>query len=584
MMAPMRWMAARLCSSVLAVACGACEHGSGAHYARDEPGATGVDGGNGARDAGAEADGAEPAPNPCAEFDSALGRSGDADGDGVEDWVEGYLGSVATAPDTDRDGTPDFCDLDADDDCRPDALEGTADPEGDFLGAYVDRDSDGDGVLDALEDADCDGELDARETNPFEMDSDHDGASDLVEQLRSTDARNAADHPAARGELVFLMAPDAAARPARARASFGTRVRWVDVYLLLDRSASMAGENEALRSNIAGVASALRCPPAGTGDPASCIPDLWFGVGAVGFAGSSGGEAYRHLLDLQPNPDVATLALSEPAGCCSEPTLFGLYAALSGQGTASVASCGIGSVAARGSCDASPAGAQGHGYPCFRPGALPIVALVTDDAPRVGSSTTHCPDWEELVKPRFQAASARLIGIRGSGATDEVWTDLGNMAIETRSLGANAVALVLDGANASAPTALRQGVGALASALTLDLSARLLDDPSDDVDAVTSFVERVEVVNEDMPGCQGELSSRDTDGDGWADTFLHVRSGAQVCWNVVLKPNTSVAAGTEPAVYTASWLAVGDGQLALEGAPNTLYFIVPPRSPDASAP
>jgi hypothetical protein len=582
MMAPMRRTAAWLCSGMLALACVACGSGSGARYTSDEPGASAGDAGwpDGGRDAGAEPDGALW-PNPCTELDGAQGQRGDADGDGLADRLEGYLGDIGAAPDTDRDGTPDFCDLDADDDCRPDAVEGGADPEGDFLAAFVDRDSDGDGLLDAVEDADCDGELDARESNAFETDSDLDGASDLVEALRSTDARDAADHPAARGELVFLMAPEVAARPASARASFDTRVRSVDVYMLLDRSSSMAAEHAALKSGFASVASALRCAPAGTGEPGRCISDLWFGAGALGYAASSGGEAYRHMLDLQPNPDVAALSLSEPAGCCSEPALFGLYATLSGQGSASVPACGIGSVAPRDTCDTSPAGAGGRGYPCFRAGALPIVALVTDDAPRSGASTTHCPDWDAHVKPRFEATATRLIGIRGSEAPDAVWTDLGNMAIATGSLGANATALVLDGANASAPAALQQGISALTSELTLDLSAPLVDDPADEVDVVASFVKRLEVVNETMPGCLGEQAARDTDADTWADTFVHVKSGAQVCWNVVLKPNTSVAGGAEPGVYTARWAAVGDGQVALAGAPHTLYFIVPPRSPDS---
>ena len=61
----------------------------------------------------------------------------DADSDGVDDAIE-----AAGAVDTDGDGTPDYLDLDSDDDGIPDTAEGNAtggpDTDGDGIPDYLD--------------------------------------------------------------------------------------------------------------------------------------------------------------------------------------------------------------------------------------------------------------------------------------------------------------------------------------------------------------------------------------------------------------------------------------------------------------
>src|SRR2546427_215706 len=91
----------------------------------------------------------------------------DADGDGIsdvdEDAGDGILdvseltpdgsGVAATtragAPDTNKNGTPDYLDLDSDGDTILDKDEGIVDTDGDFTPNYRDLDSDGDCVPDA---------------------------------------------------------------------------------------------------------------------------------------------------------------------------------------------------------------------------------------------------------------------------------------------------------------------------------------------------------------------------------------------------------------------------------------------------
>lgn len=76
----------------------------------------------------------------------------DSDGDGIADALEAGDDDVLTFPiDTDLDGTSDVLDLDSDDNCLPDADEGAHDSDGDGVGDYNDLDNDGDQIGDTYE-------------------------------------------------------------------------------------------------------------------------------------------------------------------------------------------------------------------------------------------------------------------------------------------------------------------------------------------------------------------------------------------------------------------------------------------------
>lgn len=133
----------------------------------------------------------------------------DADGDRIANAVE--ISGAAEAPDTDDDGIPDWRDIDSDGDGVPDLNEGSADLDGDGVANFRDLDSDGDGDKtgrggDSQEAGDADPttppaecalELDARARelgNPrpdgvpdyLDNDSDNDGLSDNEEDLLGT--------------------------------------------------------------------------------------------------------------------------------------------------------------------------------------------------------------------------------------------------------------------------------------------------------------------------------------------------------------------------------------------------------------
>ena len=124
--------------------------------------------------------------------DVALGP--DTDGDGIADIIE--MGTVSAPVDSDFDGTPDYKDLDSDNDGISDSVEAAVNyldpPDTDGLGApdYRDLDSDNDGIPDSVETS-ADPDKDGR-PNYMDIDSDGDFITDEIE-FRSAGGDVAAD-------------------------------------------------------------------------------------------------------------------------------------------------------------------------------------------------------------------------------------------------------------------------------------------------------------------------------------------------------------------------------------------------------
>lgn len=507
-------------------------------------------------------------------------RDTDSDGDTIQDLYEGTT-------DFDQDGVGNWRDLDSDDDCRSDQIEsgGTNPPrdtDGDGRPDFIDRDSDDDGIADAVEDTNCNGIRDGNETDAGNADTDGDGVSDLIEEAAGTDPNNPADNPQANGDFVFIVPYQEPPSPMDDDLDFATRLQQLDMYVLIDRSGSMSTEFTAIRNNLGTVIRNLTCPPLGTGDPNTCIPDLWAGAGTIGYSGSTGGNAYLHAVDLQPNPNVSGLPATEPNGCCAEPLTFGVYAAITGLGTASVSSCGIQTVAPRSTCNGSPAANAGFspfGYPCFRSNSLPVILLATDEVPLSAGDTNKCPNWSSVVLPQMTARSAKLVGILDDGAAAAVTTDLRQMATDTGAVDStNNQPLVFNGSGSTAATAIENGIRTLANNIALDMAAVASDDPSDAVNAVQAFVSRLETLQLGTPQCASGLNDVDTDGDTFDDAFLDVRAGTPVCWKLIAKTNTTVPATTEPQLFRATVNVLGDGVTVLDT--RDVFFLVPPRPLD----
>lgn len=492
----------------------------------------------------------------------------DTDGDGISDVLEGASGGY----DTDADGTPDFEDLDSDNDCRPDAIEAGTPPvidtDGDGVADFRDVDSDNDGVQDAVEDLNCNGVRDGDETDPHLQDSDGDGVTDLVETVAGTNPSDPADNPQANGNFVFIVPYQAPPSPSDDNLDFTTALSNVDLYVMVDRSGSMLSELTTVRDNLATVVDNLQCPPLGNGDPATCIANLWAGVGSIGY---QNGDPYRHHVDVSNNPSFTSLPVSEPSNTTSlnEPMMFALWSAITGSGSAT-SGCSVASVAARTGC---PVGR--FGYPCFRSDALPVIMLATDEPPL---TTYNCPNWSTTVRTALQARNAKVVGILGSTTDTTVTTQLAQLATDTGAVDANNgnAPLVFAGANTNSAAAIEQGLRTLALGVPLDMSARAVDvvEGGESVDAAAAFVGRLQTLQLGTALCSNGLTDVDSNGDTYKDRYLNITPGTPLCWKLVPKQNTTVPATSQPQLFKATVEVWGDDSTLLDT--REVFFLVPP--------
>jgi hypothetical protein len=510
-------------------------------------------------------------------------RDTDSDNDTIGDLYE-------STTDFDMDQVGNWRDLDSDGDCRSDQLESGGvtpprDTDADGRYDFVDRDSDDDGIPDATEDTNCNGVRDGAETDAGNADTDGDGVSDLVEDAAGTNPNNPADNPQANGDFVFVVPYQDPPTPMDDDLDFTSRLQQVDMYVIVDRSGSMSQEITTVRNNLSTVRNNLTCPPNGSGNPATCIPDLWAGAGTVGYSGS-GAQTYANYADLQPNANFSGLPITEPGGCCAEPLNFSVWSAITGQGTAAQSGCSLsgGTLPPRSTCAGSPAanaGFQTFGYPCFRDGSLPVILLATDEPPLSAGDTNKCPAWATVVLPAMNARSAKLVGIGGSGfAGTSVETDLRTMATNTGAVDSQNgnAPLVFDGSGTNSATAIENGIRTLANNIPLDMSAPIQDDPSDAVNAVTAFVDHLETLQQGTALCANMLNDIDTNGDTFDDAYVDVRAGTGVCWKLIAKMNTTVPATDVPQLYRATVEVVGDGVTTLDT--RDVFFLVPPQPLD----
>lgn len=517
----------------------------------------------------------------------------DSDGDGAPDYIDTdsdndtVLDTYEGPQDYDTDSHPNYLDDDADGDCVLDRAEARlaagvpADTDHDSHLDFLDRDSDNDGVPDVSEDANCSGTVDPGESSALSADTDGDGVTDLVETAAGTDPTSAADNPRANGDFVFEVPYNKPQAPASSDLDFSTKLQAVDLYVMLDRSGSMSAEISSIKTNLSNVVRNVACPPFGTGTPGNCIPDLWAGAGTVGYQGG-GATAFQNWVDIQPNPSFAGVPITDAGGSNSaEPLTFASYAAVTGQGGSAFS---MASVPARSSCVGSPArnaGYQTFGYPCFRQGALPVVLLATDEPPFGGGDTYATPAWASVVKPQFLNTKTKVVGILGDGLSGTTQADLQQMARDTGAIdlmNGNAP-LVFNGSGSTAASAIQTGILRLANGLPLDLDARTADDASDSVDAVSAFVDHLEVQQLGTAACSSGLTTQDTNGDTFKDKFVGVRTGTPVCWKVVSKQNTTVPATDAPQMFRATVKVFGDGVTQLDT--RDVYFLVPPKPFDA---
>lgn len=172
------------------------------------------------------------------------------------------------------------------------------------------------------------------------------------------------------GGFFHVLPPGATAQDPLA---FNVQLREADIYILVDRTGSMGGEIDNLRTGLATMMANIR----------TTIPDTWFGVGrfddlpddVYGTSSSNTNRMYYNLLDLNSSLSAAqtavnTLATIPSGGDWPEANSQALYSMASGLGL------NLFGTQYNNNRTGCPAGRWG--YPCFRPNVIPIVILITD--------------------------------------------------------------------------------------------------------------------------------------------------------------------------------------------------------------
>ncbi len=425
-------------------------------------------------------------------------RDDDNDGDGIPDIVEltpqgasVAAKMLANAPDTDGDGIPDFLDTDSDGDTIPDALEGNIDTDGDLIPNYRDLDSDGDCVADAIElnvdtdgdgapdfvdvdsdndgltdgaeDKNCNGVVDACETDRKKADTDGDGVSDLVEvadcEAKPTaqqaacmcQATNPAQSPLSNGDFVFVVDYNAAPSPASETLNLSTNVSQADVIFSIDTTGSMTPALSTLQTSLASVA----------GDVQKRVTNLAMGV--VDFRDFTSDDAFvveydYRITTVATMPGLMALqtALNKlvigDGGDAPEAGWEALYSiaggpALTASGNGHTWTSGF----SLGATPPNPVPAgetQGTlGGAGFRAGSVPIVVAVSDaewhDAPNTPANgqdglwdygtTENGVPTRATTLTRVGTLNAHVIGIAGHGgeAMPNAGADMLQTAIAT---------------------------------------------------------------------------------------------------------------------------------------------------------
>ena len=526
--------------------------------------ACGDDGGPGrGRDAGATSDGGLVAG--C-----DMGR--DADGDGIADDLEGDA-------DVDGDGIPNFMDTDSDGDGIADNEEASDNPcrirdtDGDGTPDWWDTDSDNDGLSDA-------DEVGTFGTDPRNRDTDGDGVTDLGE------ARGTMTDPTDPGSTIdpddfFVVLPYNGAREVR-RLQFGTDISVADVYFLIDTTGSMGGPITNVQSSLTTLAAEIR----------SRIPNVQLGVGqfrdlpmsaceggvfGLDECGDAGDEAYEHEQNITDDVSAVQTALNglSAGGGADGPEshVVALFHTATGLGATYTHRSGSWSIPAQNCVPVPDEPARRSGYPCFRPGALPIVVLVTDVEMHNGPSgsnpytgVTPPPPIFEQAMAALSSIGARFIGVAVNGGGR---ADLEAAARATGTVDSSGTPLVVDAAGGTVSDSIIDAIGTLTGGVAQDVSTRTENVPGnpDEFDA-TQFIKAVTPVEGYREGVPGAGYDRFDE-----TTFYNVIPGTVVEFSVDFFNDVRPPAATAE-IFKARILVVGNGVADLDA--RNVYIIVPP--------
>lgn len=486
----------------------------------------------------------------------------DTDGDGIADAREGI-------DDTDGDGTSNVGDDDSDGDGIADSVErGVSDnpcvvsnSDTDGLPDFLDTDSDNDGVPDSEEHA-------LYHTDPTLRDTDGDGVSDLGEIAAGVDPLDASSTIPV--DDFFVVLPYNGEHFPQTL-SFGTNIEVADVFFLIDRTGSMGGAISNVNTELRSIATQV----------SALIRDVQFGVGyyqdfPVGGYGSAGDVPFQLSQVITDNLTIVNAALTQTAaggGDGPESSSEALYQTATGAGVTWTG----GSVPPQ-HCPSAPDDfAPRIGYPCFRPGALPIVVLVTDAQFHNGFGGTNPHSSIPTAHTFDQAVAAlndigaRVIGVDlGSAGPDE-----NAMGTATGSVSSSGTPLVYTGTSSTTSAQIVNGITSLVGGTPQDVTTAVrngLGNP-DDFDA-SQFIKSIVPIEGHGPHGESGPMPGITYASKDETTFYDVIPGTGIDFAIDFWNDVRMPAATAQ-IFKAEIVVLGNGVATLDT--HTAYIVVPPE-------
>jgi len=336
----------------------------------------------------------------------------DYDGDGIPNGVEG-------CEDFDGDSVPNCMDTDSDGDGIPDNVECPAQPcrdtDGDGMPDFFDKDSDNDGLSDKKE----------KEygTDQCKVDTDGDGDDDMAEIAFNTDPLDDNSHVPAGSMYVVL--PYNANWSASRTWEFDTDISKIDVAFMLDLSGSMGEEQQNLKDKIkTDVVEKIATLNEGTLDAAyAFVHFMNFGndmdlVYKVDTLVTKDIDELKNAIDSTPEANggtecdwlvlyAATISEDIYGPCSTEPSVAWMPGMSSEKATCNIPLP---------DCTGREGDRAGL---CFRDKAMPILIIITDEAPTDTLMPPVNEKASDLAMQTMAAQNAKFIGIDSSSTSGD---------------------------------------------------------------------------------------------------------------------------------------------------------------------
>lgn len=464
------------------------------------------------------------------------------------------------------------------------------------------------------------------------IDTDGDGYSDDVEIAIQSDANDAADSPAARGQLVFVVPYQGAPSPPHHDVVTTTKLARADVAILLDTTGSMTGTTTRLKPQLATMVSEL----------ASEVPSLAFGVAGFGdfpYASHDNSDRDRpfylvHRM-MTAHTDAGLASITNALTHQGSHMGYGAWLTImrggdepeQGWEALRQTATGVGITYPHpwneGETLATPAFSAATAYPQaipegeeagdlggygFRRDSLPIIIQITDTSFHAGGWTAPTPNaaTRQEAIAAVKQIGGKVIGMMASGNRTGL-ADLRYAVSQTNGFVTPAAwgtgserpencpvdKCCLQAVDAYPPpqpdpvdgrcelifssdfysyhvaSMVVQAVVAIARGMTFTIAAAMRDDAADAVDTAP-LVQSVVAVPD---GACAQLQAADQDGDGVADSYLHVTGGTDVCFRLNAAPNGHIPPQPTAQAYKATLVLTGDGVAAF--SPQDVWFVVP---------